>query len=153
MAEFKVIETQEELNEVIKERIEREKAKRAEQEESYKKEIESLKAEITARDSTITQQNEKLQGHDGEVAKLTEELNTVKLNSIKHKIAHEKGLPYELANRLTGRTEDELMADAESLKKFVGTKPQAPPLASTEVPPEDDKKAAYRDLSKRLQQK
>ena len=152
MAEFKVIETQEELNEVIKDRIEREKAKRQEQEESYKKEIESLKAEITARDTTITEQLEKLQGHDGEVAKLTEELAQVKLASIKHKVAHDKGLPYELADRLTGTTEDELIADAEGLKRIVVQKPQAPPLATQEVQPEvDEKTAAYKDLSKRLQ--
>jgi hypothetical protein len=42
------------------------------------------------------------------------------------------GLPYELAERLAGETEEELMADAKTLTGFV--KPQtAPPLRTTET--------------------
>jgi hypothetical protein len=42
-----------------------------------------------------------------------------KLESVRLKLAVENGLPLELADRLTGDTEEALKADAEVLKKFV----------------------------------
>ena len=51
-------------------------------------------------------------------------------NSVKMRIAREVGLPYELAERLSGEDEKAIKADAELLKKLVGAK--TAPLKSTE---------------------
>ena len=48
---------------------------------------------------------------------------------LKNKIAHEKGIPLELAGRLIGTTEEELTKDAESMAGFFAP-PAAPPLRS-----------------------
>ena len=50
--------------------------------------------------------------------------------NIVHAIAHEKGLPYELAERLSGETEQDIAADAEKLAQFVGSQKPAAPLYS-----------------------
>lgn len=147
MADFKVIETQEQLDELIKDRLDRQKAKFNDVEENYKKEIESLKANIQANESKFKEANDKLQSHDEEVAKLNAEISTYKLESMKHKVAHENGLPYELAARLTGETEDALKQDAEALKKYVN-KPQAIPLATPEVEPDGEKTSYEKALKK-----
>ena len=47
------------------------------------------------------------------------------------KVAHANNLPYEMAERLKGATEEELTADAKELAKLVAP-PVIAPLASTE---------------------
>ena len=83
--------------------------------------------------------------YDKTIAELTGKVGTYELASLKARIAHEVGLPYDLANRLTGEDEKALRADAESLAKLIHTKPSAPPLRSTE-PAGDGKDAAYKSL-------
>lgn len=57
--------------------------------------------------------------------------------ALRLKIATETGLPAALASKLSGETEDELRADAESLKPFIATPqtgPQRPGSSTTPVP-------------------
>ena len=150
MAEFKIIETQEELDKIVGERAIREKEKFAKVEENYKKEIEELQKTLTETEAKIGELTEKQNGHNDEVAKLTAELAGLKLNDLKHRIANEYSLPYELAGRLTGEDEDSLKKDAENLKKYVGIQRTAPPLATPEVEPEDSKKSDFRSLAKKI---
>ena len=65
-------------------------------------------------------------------------LKTYELSSLKAQIAHEKGIPYELAGRLTGDDEKTLREDAETLAKLVNTKPGVAPLRTTETTPGKD---------------
>ena len=66
--------------------------------------------------------------------------------AMKTKIAHEEGLPYELASRLTGDDEASLRADAKSLSALVTTKQPLPPLQSKEKKPADGEDAGYKAL-------
>ena len=68
--------------------------------------------------------------------------------SVKARIAHETGLPYELANRLTGDTEEAIRQDAETMAKFIA-KPAAP-MRSTEEPIGDSKEQAYKELAQKI---
>ena len=54
--------------------------------------------------------------------------------SVKTRIAHEFGIPYELASRLSGEDEDAIRKDAETLSQLIGqqVRHKAPPLRSTE---------------------
>lgn len=61
------------------------------------------------------------------------------------RIAHENGIPYELANKLSGDTEEAIKKDAETFAKFIGKK-QTAPLGSTEHDHADGKNAAYKSL-------
>lgn len=152
MAEFKTIETQEELDRIISDRLKRENDKHEKKIAELNQEITTLKDKVTAGEKTISEQQEKLNSHSDEVAKYTQEIDGYKRAQSKQRIAHEAGLPYEMAERLTGETEDDLKKDAESLKKFIATT-DPPPRASSEVPPEEDKKSTYRDLAKEIRER
>lgn len=147
MAEdFKVIETQEQLEAIIKGRLERAEKKYSEATAGLQSEIETLK-------STNEELTERLKGFDGVEEKIATMQNTIKTyesDSVKTRIAREVGIPYEMRDRLRGETEEEIKADAELFKKLM---PQnASVLKSTEVPPteESDEKRAYKEMLKNL---
>lgn len=85
-----------------------------------------------------------------QTAALQTQIDSLKLENLKMKVAQESGLPSELASRLTGTNEKELRADAETLAKFTASKPS--PAFRSETPPSDAKTASYlemlRDLKK-----
>lgn len=149
MAEFKTIETQEELERILGERLAREKEKNSKAIEGYENKIKAFEESVKAYEDKLAKSEATISSHQEEVAKLTAEISNLQLATIKHQIAHKNGLPYELAERLTGTDEESLTADALNLKKFVGAK-TAPPLANPELPPENDKDAQFRDLARKL---
>lgn len=127
MADFTPINTQEELNTVIGERLKRER-------ETVTKEFQS---QITAKDGEIaglkkTQEdlNKKLEDANQKISgipALEEKIKGYERASVKSKVAREIGIPFELADRLTGETEEDIRKDAESMKKMIGAaQPQAP---------------------------
>ena len=68
-------------------------------------------------------------------------------SSVKMRIAHENGIPYELAERLSGDDEEAIKKDAESMAKFLKASGRRAPLASTE--PEggvDEKREAMKKM-------
>ena len=89
----------------------------------YRKELREAQAALKARedaDKTEAQKaEERLKAAEEQVPTL-----------LKRAIAAEHGLPPELAGRLVGSTEEELVADAESLKALV-----APPAAGDDGQP------------------
>lgn len=155
MADFKVIESQEELDKVIGDRIGRAKDQARENEEKLKNEIADLKKGIADRDSQITELTEKQNGHADDVARLTSEIAGHKLREIKHQIAHEFGLPYELADRLSGDNEESLKADAETLKGLITTnKPETrPPAFKAEKDPGDERQEDLKQVLEKLQRR
>ena len=130
MSEFKAIETQEELDNIIKDRLDRNTKKitaevtkqfegyispddAAKSRKSLEEKIEELTKEITAKDTSI--------------ADLTAKNTEYETAAVKAKIAREYGIPAELADRISGTNENEYKADAEALAKFVSaSKPTAP---------------------------
>ncbi len=71
--------------------------------------------------------------------------------SVKTRIAHDKGLPYEMADRLAGETEEEISADADRLVKIIGaTHEPAPPLADPEMKRPGGLEGHLQDLANRL---
>lgn len=134
MAEFKAIETQEELDRIIGERLKRE---RDATEKKYA-DFETLKEkaarydEIEKKDfaGQIKTLTEKLSAKDSTISELTARANKAENSMLKAKIAHENGVPLELAGRLVGETEEDIRKDAETFASFF-TK-SAPPLRSVD---------------------
>ena len=60
------------------------------------------------------------------VDEIKNELEKYKLKDLKTSVAIKAGIPLELAGRLSGETEEELKADAETLAEFVNKKPTLP---------------------------
>lgn len=152
MADFTPITTQEDFDRAISDRIKRERetlekkysdyAELKERTAAYDKQLGELKASLE--DST-----KKASEHEKTVADLTGKITSYELTSLKTRIAHELGIPYELAGRLTGNDEKALRADAETLSKLVSTGKSTPPLKSTE-PPAGEKDAEYKKLLNQL---
>ena len=132
--EFKAIETQEELDAIIKARLDRNtKTVTDEVKKSYEgylspDEVKKLNDQITSLTAQTEGLRQQLTERDGSIADLTAKNKAYETASVKARIAHEKGLPYELAERLSGETEQDIAADAEKLVQFVGSQKPAAPL-------------------------
>ena len=148
MSEFKPIETQEALDAILKDRLDRQKKSVTDE---IKKQYEGWISPEDAKKSTdeIAALTGKLSDSEKTIADLTAKNSAYEISSVKMKIAHETGLPYELAERLSGSTEDEIRKDAETLSQFT-TQAQATPSFTSEPPVGNSTDAAYRALAQSL---
>lgn len=108
--------------------------------EELKSTNESLQGQLQQLQETLDAKETELSG----VEDIKQELEKYKLKNLKTSIAVEAGIPLELASRLSGETEEEIKADAESLAEFVNKKTTLP-LKPTE-PPVDDKDAGLKQM-------
>lgn len=69
--------------------------------------------------------------------------------ALKSRIARENHIPYELADRLTGETEEDIRRDAENLSKFIKSVRGPAPLFNPE--PEDPKNTQDAALMQMIQ--
>ena len=150
--EFKAIETQEAFDAAIKSRLERNT--RTVTEEVTKKYEGYLSPDDVAKSNEeytkqIAELNEKLKGNETTIADLTAKNKAHETNSAKMKIAHEIGIPFELADKLSGETEEDIRKDAEKLAKFT-TKAQPSPMFSGEKPAGNSNDAALREMLQNL---
>ncbi|MDG6113756.1 capsid assembly scaffolding protein Gp46 family protein [Lactococcus formosensis] len=149
MSEFKTIETQEELDAIIKERLSRadktHEARIAELETRNKE----LEADNTAYQATI----EESKSWEQEKADYQKQIDTYKTAQLKQSIALKAGLPLDLADRLTGDDEETLKADAERFSSFIKPQTPTPPLARTETNIQKDEDADLRAMLKNLNEK
>ncbi len=128
MSDFTVIETQEQLDKVIGERIRRAEAKAAEKYGDY----EAIKAKNAEYAAQIAQLQETISGNKTTLDALNEKVQSYETASVKTKVALEIGLPYQMAGRLSGTTEEEIRADAKSMLDLIGTQKPVPPIGSGE---------------------
>lgn len=147
MSDFTVIETQEQLDKVIGERIKRERENAEKKFEGYlspEAATEKYKGYLSPED--VKKQYEGYLAPE-EAAKKDARIKSYEAASVRTRIAHEVGLPYEMASRLSGEDEDAIRKDAQALWKLMGRKPAAP-LAD----PESGKETKDAGLRAMLQQ-
>lgn len=130
MSEFKPIETQDELDKIIKNRLDREKAKYADYDTLTEK-IQFLETENLNLKSAIESQKENDSNNLTKIADLEKKVSEWELNSLKQQVALKNGLPFELSERLSGSDEESLTADAERLASFINVNNNIP-LKDTE---------------------
>ena len=150
MTEFKVIETQEQLNAIIKARLDREKEKYADYDTLAEK-IKKLETENSNLKQTITDKETSESTSLTRISELEKDVTTWKQKSLKQQIAMKNGLPFDLADRLQGDSEESLNEDAERLASLVNVKNYTQPLADKE--PNFEQKgtdAAWRAVVKNL---
>lgn len=146
MSEFKPIETQEALDAIIKDRLERQKKSVTDE---IKKQYEGWVSPEDAKKTTeqIDSLNTKLADSEKKVAELTSKNSAYEISSVKMRIAHETGIPYELAERLSGSNEEEIRKDAEILAQYAAQPAQATPSFSGEPPVGASADAAFKALA------
>lgn len=148
--EFKVIETQEQLNSIIEERLKRDRESRSKTYEGYlsPEEVEKLKKgyedTIIGLNKQIEDSSETHKNYDTEIANRDAKIKEYETASVKSRIAHETGLPYDAIAFLQGDDEETIKKSAESLKGLVGHGNQTPPPVLSLPDLKGDKTAALR---------
>lgn len=154
MSEFKVIETQEQLDAVIGERVARAEKKGEEKAlkqysdyEDLKKQLEEKTAKVEELSTQLSTQTENASTNAQELEDLKRQLHKYETDSVKTRVAHEIGLPFDLAARLSGEDEESIRADAKALAEVVGKTKPAAPLGSPEpVVKGNDRESALREM-------
>lgn len=150
MADFTPITTQEDLDRIIGNRLKEEKERTSKKYADYddlKAANADLTSKLAAAQKTIEDSGSKAKETEKTIADLQQRVKTYETDSVKTRVALESGLPYEMAGRLRGETEDDIRKDAESLSKLMsGGKKQ--PMADPEPPVanKDAKKAAMKKM-------
>lgn len=137
MSEFKAIETQEEFDRMIQKRLEQKEREVSERFKDYlsPEEVAKIKSDFegkikSANDSLKAERDKSLE-HSKVVSELENRAKTAEAKWLKGKVAMEKGIPFALADRLIGETEEELLKDAESVSSLLAPR-SAPPLRTSE---------------------
>ncbi len=153
MADFTPINTQEEFDAAIGDRLKRERetvSKKYGDYEDLKKRVADQEAQI----STLTKERDdnakKYAGYDKSLSELQTQVKAHETNSVKMRIARETGLPAELAERLSGKDEADMRADAESLAKLIRSQNVAPVYRPGGEGGTDGKDAALKNLVKKV---
>lgn len=132
MADFTPINTQEELNAAIGPRLQRERDTVAKEFTAKISELEKTIEDLRTQAETATS------AQAASEQQLTEALSKCRAyeaDSVKTRIALETGLPYGMAARLNGETEEDIRRDAEALRAMMKPAGGAAPLASSEPAP------------------
>lgn len=135
--EFEVIETQEDFDKKVKNLIE----------ENTKNVTDTVRKQFKGYISP--EESAKL---NKQIADLTAKNKSFETQSAKMKIAFDNGIPFELAEKLSGETEEEIRADAEKLAGYINTRQQPSPKFVSEIPAEDTQKTALLSLLRKLNQ-
>lgn len=137
MADFKIIETQEDFDRAIQKRLEQKDREWSEKFKGYMSpdDITALKADYDSRiqkaQENVDSLTQKIANHSKEVSELTARAVKAETTVMKNRIANDHNIPLALAGRLAGDTEEELTKDAELFASFMQPK-SAPPLRTTE---------------------
>lgn len=148
MADFTPINTQEEFDAAVSERIKREADKYAKY--TSPDDLEKIKANHKSEIEKLNEANKaKLKEKDDAIAERDVKIKNYATSSAKLKIARETGLSYEAMEYIQGDDEDAMKKSAQQLKALIG-KTSGAPLKSTEDPTGDSKTAAYKKMSREL---
>lgn len=134
MAEFTPITTQEELNAVIKDRLQRERDTINQKYGDYD-DLKKQVADLTTQVGTLTNERDtsvqQTAAHAKTISELQAQLKSHETNSVKMRIAQEVGIPHTLAERLSGETEEDIRKDAEAIAQHFKTLQGPAPLYSS----------------------
>lgn len=153
---FKVIETQEELDQIIEGRLARQKEALEKQFADYdqlKTRNEELEKEVGTLQTTINESNEKAKSFDTTISDLNAKIAGYETANLRTKIALKNGLPLDLADRLVGDDEESLNADAQRFAGFVKPAAPVPPLKSLDESSYTDEDADLKQMLQNLNER
>jgi len=138
---FKPIESQEELDNIIKDRLKRERESTQKKYEGWISPDDHQKA-LDEANKALDDYKKAHEGDEQTIADLSAKNKAYETASLKSRVAHEVGLSYEWIGRISGDDEESIRKDAESLKKLVGNGAQPLPTKNTESGENVDPSAA-----------
>jgi len=153
MAEFKVIETQEELDKIIQDRLNRQKETLEKQFADYdqlKTRNTELETEVGNLQAAINDATEKAKTYDGTISDLNAKIAGFETANLRTRIALQNGVPLDFADRLVGEDKESLTADAQRFAGIMKPVVPVPPLKNTETPKGEGVDGAYKSLIKHI---
>lgn len=152
MADFKPIETQEDFDKMIQKRLEQKEREVTERFKEYSspEDVAKIRSDCEgkikeANDALKVERDKSLEINKS-VSELKNRAEVAEKKLLKGKIAAEKGIPYELADRLIGNTEEELLKDAESISVYLAPKTAAPMFSNEHGGNANNEMAKYASL-------
>lgn len=146
MAEFTIIETQEQFDAAIGKRLEREREKVREEFKDY----DTLKTTNADLQKSVEALTTKTADLTAELEQANKKNASLEMDALKTKVCIEKKLPLEMRTRLSGEDEAALSADADMLAKFVN-QPIVLPLKDNEPKMGgDEKDTAFKQMLSNL---
>lgn len=154
MADFKVINTQEEFDERIKERIERAEKKVREEFKGWtspddlKTMTEKHGEEITKLNDAHAEELKKYAGYDEKFTAQATRIHELEVGALKTRIANEKKLPWDAVEFLQGDDEKSITESADKLSRLSAH--SATFTRNTESDNVDSKESMWRNLANSL---
>lgn len=127
------INTQEEYDNLVKERIDRAKKSEREKFAGY----DDFKAKAEKYDADIKAKEDALKAKEDEIAKLNSKVAQYESDSVKAKVLKEFGLSQDLSKWISGDDEEAMRANAQELQQIVGVQ-KTQPLADPESDGDND---------------
>lgn len=148
--EFKVIETQEQLDSIIKGRLERERASFNEKLGGLEEENKSLKEQVSNLTDASNQKEAKIEELNSQISDKDNKLEDFRVNQMRYDVAYEYGLPRNFSNRLQGSTYEEIEADAKEMAKTFDDLRPDPPIKNNEPNVYKGLDASYASMADKL---
>lgn len=143
------IESQEQLDGMFKDRINRQNEKHskelAEKLGEVKSDYESKLAEVN---EELAKAKEVASGYDSIIAEKDAKIHEYELASVKSQVALEMGLTHDAVKFLQGDNEESIRSSAEALKSLVKVTPA--PMAREEAVGGNSEQASYREMLNNL---
>lgn len=143
--EFKVIETQEELDKIITARLKRERESAEKRFEGWISPEDHQKG-IDEVNKAFSDYKEAHKDDEQTITDLMAKNKAYETASIKSRIAHEVGLGFGWESRISGEDEESIRKDAEALKKLVASGPLLPTKSTEADKPTDGTTAALKSV-------
>lgn len=144
MSDFKVIDSQEEFDLRIKDRLQR-------KEEQVRNELDEVINNLKAENENLKSENselmtniEKAKEKDTEIENLRGQIQGYEKSELRRKVALDNNIPYKLAERIKGDTEEDMIKDAKNLSTYFGEREIVPPLRNPEG--DSGESSALKDL-------
>lgn len=149
---FEPIETQEALDAIIADRLKRERDAVTKTFEGWMSPADHEKA-VEQMKKELDEATDKLAASQEAAKELTAKVRKYESDSVKTRVAHELGLPFEMADRLRGDDEAAMRKDGEALAAVLRSSQAKAPAATPEpVQAKDSRAAAYHTLLQSLNQ-
>lgn len=142
---FKAIETQEELDNIVKERLKREREATNKRYEGWIS-PEDHQRTLSDANQAFDDYKKTREGDSKTIEDLMAQNKAYETASLKSRIVHEVGLSHEWIGRIGGEDEQSIRADAESLKKLVGNGAPLPTKNPESGENLDPSKTAYKSV-------
>lgn len=133
---FEPITSQEQLNKIIGDRIKQAKENAEKKYADYddlKAKVSDYEKQIGDLSRSLDDASKQISGFEAERDELNSRISAYETSSVKMRIARETGIPYELADRLSGDSEEAIREDAKNFSQYVSRTNSAPPLKDTET--------------------